>query len=58
MKFYKVKVKSATANIDLPNDKEAPSGLAFEREANLRPERNCHSLRKYEGESSQVSASQ
>ena len=43
MKLYKLQVKSATVNIDLPNDKEAPSGLVFEREANLRPERNCHS---------------
>ena len=58
MKFYKVQVKSTTVNIDLPNDKEAHSGLVFEREANLRPERNCHSQHKYEGESSQVSASQ
>ena len=39
MKFYKFQVKSATVNIDLPNDKEAPSGLVFEREANLRPKR-------------------
>ena len=58
MKFYKLQVKSAAVNIDLPNDIEAPSGLVFEREANLRPERNCHSQRRYEGESSQVSASQ
>ena len=58
MKFCKLQVKSDTMNIDLPNDIEAHSGLVFEREANLRPERNCHSQRRYEGESSQVSASQ
>ena len=58
MKFYKLQVKSATVSIDLPNDIEAPPGLVFEREANLRPERNCQSQHRYEGESSQVSANQ
>ena len=38
MKFYKLQVKSATVNIDLPNDKEAPSGLVL-KERQIRGQR-------------------